>query len=82
MPLKQARTLSPNLAGDPLHPAAYLLAKLARVIVRADDAVSSASDTDDTDALRLAINDLDVRDWINGMLSRESALLIRHRHHR
>ena len=82
MPLRQPHTIPSAVADDPLHPAAYLLAKLARVVVRADDAVSGDGDTDDTNALRLAVNDLDVKEWIEAMLSRESVLLIRRRHNR
>ena len=82
MPLKQPRSTPSDLTDDPLHPAAYLLAKLARVLVRAEDATSADGGTDDNIALRLAINDLDVKVWMKAMLSRENVLLIRHRHKR
>lgn len=52
---------------DPLAPSASLLCKLASVIVHADEAAGEKGHEFDIDALRSALKDQEVSDWIDAM---------------
>lgn len=52
---------------DPLYPAPSLLCKLASVIVHADEAAGEQGHEFDIDALRTALNDDEVAEWIKAM---------------